>query len=64
MTDPTIRHPDCLCGHSTAAHRTKVFNNRVYPFCVLCAGCNGFGIIRPAIPRALLLEGEDVSDAS
>jgi len=54
---------DCLCGHSLRAHRSKVFNGRVVPFCVLCAGCNGFGIIRPAVPRALLLEGEEVPDA-
>lgn len=65
-TDPTAfdgPHPDCLCGHSLKAHRSKVFNNRVYPFCVLCPECNGFGIIRPAIPRALLLDGEEIPDA-
>lgn len=62
MVQPIGPEADCLCGHGTKAHRAKVFNNRVYPFCVRCPECTGFGIIRPVIPRALLLEGEELDE--
>lgn len=63
--DPTAfdgPHPDCLCGHSLRAHRSKVFNGKVIPFCVRCEECNGFGIIAPAVPWSLLIDGEELDE--